>query len=240
MKHTKFIDSSMALILHIETSTEVCSVSLSEDGELLAYREDDKDKSHASKLTPFVDSVLKEKSVNIRDLAAVCVSEGPGSYTGLRIGVSVAKGLCYGLNIPLIAVSSIKAMALTCINKTDNPDRFLFCPLMDARRMEVYTALYDGKLNALEDIHARVIDDDSFEEYLSQKKIIFFGNGADKCKQTISSSNAIFNDEIRCSAVSMVGLSHESYKAKKFKDVAYFEPYYLKNFVATKPKRNIF
>lgn len=239
MQRTKFHDPPMAIILNIETSTEVCSVALSKDGELLTYREDDKDKSHASKLTPFIDSVLKEKSVNIEELSAVCVSEGPGSYTGLRIGISVAKGLCFGLRTPLIAVSSIKAMALACINKTDNPDRFLFCPLMDARRMEVYTAIYDDKLNVIEDIHARVIDDASFEEFLSKKNVIFFGNGADKCKQIISSSKAIFDDEIRCSAVSMVELSHESYKAKNFKDLAYFEPYYLKDFVATKPKRNI-
>ena len=175
----------MAKILNIETSTEVCSLALSENGAVLAYREDDKDKSHASKLTPFIDTVLNETSTDIKAISAICVSEGPGSYTGLRIGVSVAKGLCFGVDIPLIAVSSLKAMASACINNTDNPGDFLFCPLMDARRMEVYTAMYDGKLQTVEDIHARSVDETTFEECLSKQNVIFFGNGADKCKEVI-------------------------------------------------------
>lgn len=229
----------MAIILNIETSTEVCSVALSNEGRVISFREDDKEKLHASRLTPFIEEVLTEAGVKIQDLSAICVSEGPGSYTGLRIGVSVAKGLCFGLNIPLMAISSLKAMAQACVQNTPNPDDYLFCPLIDARRMEVYTSLYDSKLNTIEKIHARIIDQNSFQDILQSAKVVFFGNGAPKCKEVTHSSNAKFDLEIRCSAVYMAGLADEAFKNKTFKNVAYFEPYYLKDFVATKPKQKI-
>lgn len=229
----------MALILNIESSTEVCSVAVARDGAVLAYREDRHEKSHSTKLTVFVQETLQEISAEITELSAVSVSEGPGSYTGLRIGVSVAKGLCYGLNIPLIAINPLKAMALGCIKKHQPDDGILFCPMMDARRMEVYTAIYDKDLQTTNDVSAMIINERSFEDMLTERKMLFFGNGADKCRSVIQSPNAVFDNDIRCSAVYMAPLANDAYVNQDFKDVAYFEPYYLKDFIATKPKSKI-
>jgi tRNA threonylcarbamoyladenosine biosynthesis protein TsaB len=229
----------MALILNIETSTDICSVSIARDGVTMAHRDDNQEKSHASNLTRFIDDILSETSVGMNQLDAVSVSEGPGSYTGLRIGVSVAKGICYALDIPLIAISSLQAMTYAVIQETENAPVYLYCPMMDARRMEVYTALYDNTLKPLRQTYALVIDEQAFHDTLKDNKIKFFGNGADKGQHVIVSPNAVFIEGIECSALYMAELSNKAYIDKNFKDVAYFEPYYLKDFIATKPKRKI-
>ncbi len=228
----------MALILNIETSTEVCSVTISENGELLHKKEILEGLSHSELLTVFIEELLAENNLKLNQLDAVAVSKGPGSYTGLRIGVSVAKGLCYGLEIPLIAVNSLETMGThAALNSTGN---MLFCPMIDARRMEVYTALYNSKGEEIKPVSAEIIEEDFLAEYLNNNKILFFGNGAEKCKTKIKDKNAIFNGPQKTSAQFMQKLTDEKYNKKEFEDVAYFEPFYLKNFVATIPKNKIF
>ncbi len=227
----------MAVILNIETSTEVCSVTISKNGELLYKKETLEGLSHSELLTVFIEDLLTENSLNLSELDAVAVSKGPGSYTGLRIGVSVAKGLCYGLEIPLIAVNSLETMATyTALNSTEN---MLFCPMIDARRMEVYTALYSTKGEEIKPISAEIIEEDFLAEYLNNNKILFFGNGAEKCKTKITHPNATFDGPQKTSAQFMQKLTEEKYNKKEFEDIAYFEPFYLKNFVATIPKNKI-
>jgi len=227
----------MALILNIETSTEVCSITISKNGELLYKRETLEGLSHSELLTVFIEELLAENNLKLNQLDAVAVSKGPGSYTGLRIGVSVAKGLCYGLEIPLIAVNSLETMGIyTALNSTEN---MLFCPMIDARRMEVYTALYNSKGEELNPVSAEIIEENFLADYLEDNKIMFFGNGAEKCKAQITHSNAIFEGPQKTSAQFMQKLTQEKYNKKEFEDVAYFEPFYLKNFVATIPKNKL-
>lgn len=224
----------MSLILGIETATKICSVALSGNGKLLALKEEGGAYSHSEKLTVFIQEILKQAGKSLKDLDAVAVSKGPGSYTGLRIGVSAAKGLCYGLDIPLISVSTLKAMAL---NKS-LPKKVLYCPMIDARRMEVYTALFDENNIEVEPISAKIIDEDSFAEELKEHQIIFFGDGADKCKETLGGNpNAIFSDKGLPSAEFVNQIALEKFSKQDFEDVAYFEPFYLKDFVATTPKK---
>ncbi len=236
----------MALILNIETSTAVCSVSLGKDGELLAYKENKEGMKHATHLTVFIDAILKENQLTPNDLDAVAVSMGPGSYTGLRIGVSTAKGLCYGSSLPLIAVSTLQAMTApllkneALLSQLGNPEACIFCPMIDARRMEVYTAFYSHKNEEMREISAEIIDENSFAEDLKKNEIVFFGDGSSKCQSSLQSSNAIFVSDITPTAVGMVQLAEVKYQAGTFEDVAYFEPFYLKDFVATTPKKNIF
>ena len=236
----------MALILNIETSTAVCSVSLGKDGELIAYKENKEGMNHATHLTVFIDSILKENSLTPNDLDAVAVSMGPGSYTGLRIGVSTAKGLCYGSNLPLIAISTLQAMTAPLLNnkaiisQLGDPETSVFCPMIDARRMEVYTAFYSYKNEQIREVAAEIIDEDSFSPDLEKSEIVFFGDGSSKCQSSLQSSNAIFVDDITPTAIGMIELSEAKFKAEAFEDVAYFEPFYLKDFVATTPKKNIF
>jgi len=228
----------MALILNIETATEICSVTLAEKGKLIALKEDSESR-HAKILTVLIDEIYKENGIPMRQTEAVGVSMGPGSYTGLRIGVSVAKGIAYAANIPLIAVSTLQSMAFG-ISKTNQFDKETwFCPMIDARRMEVYTALYDSSNQIKREIAAEIIDEHSFQDILSVRKIVFLGNGAEKCKNLIQSPNAIFHDKTFCSAGNMTELSFTSFEKKQFVDVAYFEPYYLKDFVATIAKNNV-
>ncbi len=185
----------MALILTLETSTDICSAALSKDGQLLCYRENSEGFSHAALLAVFVDEVLKEANVTANQLSAVCVSKGPGSYTGLRIGVSTAKGLCYALNIPLIAIDSLFAMCYGAKQEAKGlvgDANFLLCPMIDARRMEVYCAFYDEALTQRDPVKAVVVDSTSFESTLEKSKVIFFGNGAAKCKEAINHPNALF------------------------------------------------
>ena len=233
----------MALILTIETSTKVCSVCLSQDGLHIAAKELYEANSHATHLTVFIDELFEKTKFALNDLDAIAVSSGPGSYTGLRIGVSVAKGLCYGLNIPLIAITSLEALAyagLKCeeIEEVAN-DKMLFCPMIDARRMEVYTTLYDSHMNRVTPITAEIIDETSFQKELASHKIIFLGDGAEKCKEFITGPNAIFVANKAPLASNMVAVSFKKFTAKQFEDVAYFEPFYLKDFVATTPKKKI-
>lgn len=227
----------MSLILGIETSTKICSVAISRGNELLALEEAGGEYSHAEKLTDFIQKVLNRTNLVLKDMDAVAVSKGPGSYTGLRIGVSVAKGLCYSLDKPLIAVDTLQAMAKNVAAQTGD-ENTLFCPMIDARRMEVYTALYDINNKIIASITAKIIDEHAFATALSQHKIVFFGDGATKCKEVLAvHPNALFFDEGLPSAqfINTIGLVH--YQAKRWEDVAYFEPYYLKDFLATTPKK---
>jgi tRNA threonylcarbamoyladenosine biosynthesis protein TsaB len=234
----------MALILNIETATEVCSVALADENGLIDYRENIEGKSHAALLTTFVLDILQLNRILPSNLDAIAVSSGPGSYTGLRIGVSATKGICYGTNKPLLSVSTLKSMAYGFINQllpeqVNDFKNAWFCPMIDARRSEVYTSLFDSLGNAQTDINAKIINEESFELILDKRKIIFFGNGSDKCKNILHHENAIFQTGFLASAKNMIKLSQEEFAKQNFKDVAYFEPYYLKDFVATIPKNKI-
>ena len=236
----------MALILNIETSTEVCSVSLAKEGETLFSRESSDGLNHSQLLTVFIEDLFKENKVEFNQLDAVAVSKGPGSYTGLRIGVSVAKGMCFGLNIPLISIGSLSSMAdevSSHMQKYFTPgkdEKVLICPMIDARRMEVYTALYNDNGETIVPVTAEIIDENSFIEHLTGHKLLFFGNGADKCRTKITHPNAVFAGPDKTSARFMQKLSERKYNMRQFEDVAYFEPFYLKDFVATIPKNKIF
>ncbi len=251
----------MALILNIETATTVCSVSLAKDGRLISLKEQNGDYSHAENLTLFIEDVCKQANVNLFQVDAIAISKGPGSYTGLRIGVSTAKGLCYSLDKPLIALDTLKYLSIAVSSRdvtvSSNEEKSsrnvtlsgvegrnfdgritsLFCPMLDARRMEVYCAIYDSDGNVLKETAAEIIDEHSFSDVLKTNKVIFFGDGASKCKEIFSkNSNAVFIDDIVPSAKDMVTLSEKAYNEKQFEDVAYFEPFYLKDFVAGKKK----
>lgn len=234
----------MAVILCIETSTEVCSVALSADGKLLVEREDKSGKNHATLLTRFVEEVMAEKKFQFSQLDAIAVSGGPGSYTGLRIGVSTAKGLCYASGKQMLAIPSLEAMAHYLINgkavEGIDKEKALFCPMIDARRMEVYAAIYNFRMERVREIQADIIDHLSFADFLQNQKVLFFGNGADKCRTTIQHPNALFIDHISTAARYMAGPAEAAFRAGNFVDVAYYEPFYLKDFVATIPTKNIF
>ena len=228
----------MAKILQIETATQVCSVALSIDGETVYTKEEIGQNLHASNLTLFVDEVIKSSHFTYNDLDAIAVSKGPGSYTGLRIGVSTAKGLCYALEKPLIAVETLEMMANGFI--TENPTYAgLICPMIDARRMEVYSAVFDSNLNVLEPTSAKIIDENSYVELLQKNEITFLGDGAAKCKDTLNHQNALFNDKNFNSAKYISGLAYQAFQVQNFEDVAYFEPFYLKDFVVTQPKKKV-
>lgn len=237
----------MALILNLETATTVCSVSLAKDGVLLALKELNGDYSHAENLTLFIEDVLHQVEVNISALDAIAVSKGPGSYTGLRIGVSSAKGLCYALGKPLIAISTLQHLALsvssgrTALKILESELQFpLFCPMIDARRMEVYCAIFDSGNKEIQPIAAEIIEENSFSNILKSNHLIFFGDGAAKCKVLFSSNkNAFFIDDIVPSAQDMIVLSEQAFNNGRFEDVAYFEPFYLKDFVAGKKKGDL-
>ena len=234
----------MAKIIILESSTEVCSAALSNDGRLIALKEDKSGQNHARLLTVFVEQLLAENAILANEIDAVAVSMGPGSYTGLRIGVSAAKGFCYAQQVPLIAISTLKAMAQKVISdyaaagQASGKGR-LFCPMIDARRMEVYTCLLDENGDELEPVSAKIITDESFHDELQQNEIVFFGNGAMKCQSKIGHEKAVFLDNMGASAAWMCQLAEEAYTKKQFEDVAYFEPFYLKDFVATAPKNNV-
>lgn len=230
----------MSLILNIETATEICSVSLAKEGKLIALKEHKEGLQHARLLTVYIEEIFNENGVSIKELNAVAVSKGPGSYTGLRIGVSAAKGIAYAGNIPLIAISTLQAMAHGIAANSNFHENTWLCPMIDARRMEVYSAFFDLGNKQQKEISADIIDENSYAEILSQHQVVFFGNGAQKCKNAIQSPNAQFIDNTLCSAENMVKLSYEAFKNNHFEDVAYFEPFYLKDFIATIPRKNIF
>ncbi|MBK8599554.1 MAG: tRNA (adenosine(37)-N6)-threonylcarbamoyltransferase complex dimerization subunit type 1 TsaB [Flavobacterium sp.] len=224
----------MALILNIETATKNCSVSLSDKGNIINYREiAEQGYSHAEKLHVFIEEVLLEASVQFSDLKAVAVSQGPGSYTGLRIGVSAAKGLCYALNIPMIALDTLSVLAHQIQVKQG-----LIIPMIDARRMEVYSAIFDSQYQKIMETQAEIITEESFNAY--DETIYFLGDSTTKCKEVLKRSNYIFMEEIVYpSSKDMAKLSYEKYQENDFVDVAYFEPLYLKDFVATTPKSKL-
>lgn len=228
----------MSCILNIETSTEVCSVAVSQDGANIFHIEDLEGPSHAAKLGTFVDEALSFTDNHAIPFDAVAVSCGPGSYTGLRIGVSMAKGICYARNLHLLAVPTLEILCVPLLlGNEELPEDALLCPMIDARRMEVYTAVYDRALKPVVDTCAKVIDESSFAELLEQHPVYFFGNGASKCRGCIEHPNAHFVDGILPLAKNMCPLSEKAHVREEFKDVAYFEPFYLKEFVATKSKK---
>ena len=224
----------MGLILNLETATTVCSVALAKDGQLLSMEEVNGDYTHAENLNLFIEKVLQKTGLSLAALDAVSISKGPGSYTGLRIGVSTAKGLCFSLNKPLIAINTLEHSAHACAQQHGDKDT-LFCPMIDARRMEVYCAIFNKENKLVSPTTAAIIDEHSFEAMLQKQKIYFFGDGAEKCKTSLAAqSNAVFVDQFFPSAKNMTALSENAFQNKQFEDVAYFEPFYLKDFIAGK------
>ena len=224
-------------ILHIETSTNVCSVALSENSICLFSKSNADGMNHAALLSVFIAEALEVLKPENKKLDAVAVSSGPGSYTGLRIGVSTAKGLCYGYGIPLIAVSTLEVLTAEALKLMDNADNALFCSMIDARRMEVYAAFYNSEGDIKREISADIIDSDSYAEILANQPVYFFGNGAEKCKTTLTHSNAHFIDNLVPLADNMISFAEKAYYENKFVDVAYFEPFYLKEFQTTISKK---
>ncbi len=261
----------MERIILIETSTNLCSAALAEDGKIVCYRESAENHSHASLTAVFIDEILKERGCTLKDCSAVCVSEGPGSYTGLRVGVSTAKGLCFGAGIPLLGVGTLEVLVnqalkfcgeggtpsageesglpaenrLSSSSRTDGsvlpgdgvPKHIV--PMLDARRMEVYTAVFDGNGGRLSPTEAKVIDEGSFGDILEQGPVLFIGDGAGKCEGAITHPNAHFLQTYP-KASAMLEPAVRELKAKRFRDVAYFEPFYLKDFVATVSRKKLF
>jgi tRNA threonylcarbamoyladenosine biosynthesis protein TsaB len=234
----------MALILIIETSTEVCSIALTKDGKLIDLIESEEGQNHAQLVSVFAQDLLSRNNIKPEELNAVAVSRGPGSYTGLRIGVSTAKGICFASHIPLIAIGTLESMArYVALNRTqygiNENTPALFCPMIDARRMEVYSMLIDEEGKVLKPISAKIIDESFLASELIEKQVVFFGNGSAKCRKVLTSSNAVFILDIKASASHLCELAWKAYNNNQFEDVAYFEPFYLKDFVATVTKKNV-
>lgn len=234
----------MAAILIIETSTEVCSVALTIDGTLIDTIESKEGQNHARLVTVFTEDLLNRNNIKPEELVAVAVSKGPGSYTGLRIGVSTAKGICYARHIPLIAIGTLEALAQHVIKNRKfynilKGKPTLFCPMIDARRMEVFSMLYSEDTSVVKQITAVIVDEAFLTEELIKNQVVFFGNGSEKCRQVLKSPNALFVSDLDASAKYMCELAWKLYSKNEFEDVAYFEPFYLKDFVATVSKKNI-
>lgn len=222
----------MPVVLSLETSTDVCSVALHDGEQLLAQDEIHEPQAHASRLAPLIDSVTRKAGVALKTIDAVAVSKGPGSYTGLRIGASTAKGLCYALDVPLIAIGTLELLAFQ--GNARNPSHASLCPMIDARRMEVYCMVADHHLNIILPVSAMVIDEHSFTELLDGGRVLFFGNGSGKCRDIIRHPNAIFLDGIFPGAGSLGLLAARKYREREFEDLVQFKPFYLKEFVAKK------
>ena len=228
------------MILHIETSTDVCSVALSNRQEILFKKADYNGMNHAALLNGFIQEALETTQTDKKALKAVSVSSGPGSYTGLRIGVSTAKGLCYGLDIPLIAISTLEILALPVMKQIGNEEENLFCPMIDARRMEVYCQLFDAQVHPLTEVMAHELTEESFrEERTAPEGLLVFGNGSGKCRELFKEPNVHFV-EVVPSARGLVKPAFEAFRSGKFEDTAYFEPFYLKNFVVKPSSKKIF
>jgi len=229
------------ILLHIETSTNVCSVALSEDTSCLFFKSNVDGMNHAALLSVFIAEAMEVLKLTDKKLDAVAVSSGPGSYTGLRIGVSTAKGLCYGYGIPLISVSTLEVLTVQALHLVPDKEDALFCPMIDARRMEVYAAFYNGQGVLQREISADIITPDSYAEQLENHPVYFFGNGADKCKSTLTHPNARFIDQLVPLAENMIAFGVKAFTEKQFADTAYFEPFYLKEFQTTakSPKKLI-
>ena len=220
----------MSIILNIETATKNCSVSIADKGKILAIKElNNGNYSHAEVLHPFIVDILREANITSNHIDAVAVSKGPGSYTGLRIGVSAAKGLCFAFDKPLISIDT-----LTSLSHSIAIDNGFIVPMIDARRMEVYAAVFNEKNQLIREIKADIIEESSFSEYLKIGKVYFLGDGSQKCKETILHENAIFVDDKFPSAKEMAQLSYDKYKKNDIENVAYFEPFYLKDFLLVK------
>jgi len=224
------------MILCIESATTVCSVALCSGDSVVGLKESTEEKSHAALLTVFIEEILKSTGTETASLDAVAVSKGPGSYTGLRIGVSTAKGIAYAADIPLIAVSTTELMYH---GGRELGEYDFYCPMIDARRMEVYTSVYDRDGNEIKDISAEIIGKDSFREILDRGSMLFFGDGAGKCEDLINHPSAFFDQSFRISSSYMCKPSYKALVNKTFEDIAYFEPFYLKDFIATIPRKNI-
>lgn len=229
----------MPKILSIETGTAICSVALSKGNNLVALRESCENIAHSSKLSIFINELLEQENLCVADLDAITVSEGPGSYTGIRIGVSTAKGLCFGADKPLIAVGSLLSLVNIAIEEMKPDPKTILCPMIDARRMEVYTALFNSNAEMFSSVFAQIVDENTYSELLKTNTVLFFGDGADKCKTVINSPNAIFAD-IKASARGMIAAAVKKFTNSDFVDIAYFEPFYLKDFVATTSKKKVF
>lgn len=237
---------SEPLILHIETATDICSVTVSQGEEILALVESGAERSHATLLNRFIREACSDAGKELKQMDAIAVSKGPGSYTGLRIGVSTAKGLAYALNKPLLSCGTIESMAHLAAQHPElkDPikkygDNLLLSPMLDARRMEVYTAFFLSNCDMIRDVTAEIIDENSFVELLDKHQICFFGNGAAKCREFITHSNAFFIEDLNPSSAAMLKPVLRRFQHSEFEDVAYFEPFYLKDFVATKPRKKI-
>ena len=233
----------MSLILCIETGTDICSVGIARDGELMSLRESDQGRDHAKQVAVFVDELLRETGVKPDELDAVAVGMGPGSYTGLRIGVSFAKGLCYGLNIPLLAVGSLEALTDVAIKdyeagiiQVEGWDEAFLCPMADARRMEVYTQIFNSRCESQSEVSAEIITEESFSQWRAKGKLVIFGNGAAKCQEMLP--DAIYID-VAPSARGLTRIAHQLFEAGKTVDIAYFEPFYLKDFVVIPSKKKL-
>lgn len=231
----------MALILSIETSTQMCSASLSRDGEVILSKQHFDGYSHASHLTVLIESLIAEAGTGLAAIDAMAVSSGPGSYTGLRIGISTAKGICYALNKPMIAINSLEVLAwqMQQIQGLATSPSSWLCPMIDARRMEVYTSFFDLEMHSQSEIVAEIITEQSFLNILDTRQVIFAGNGADKCTETIIHPNAVFIANCNPLAHDMAKPAFKAYQSGRFEDVAYMEPFYLKDFVATTPKNKV-
>jgi universal bacterial protein YeaZ len=231
------------MIICLETATNLCSVALCDSAGVISLRESNESKSHASLLTVFIEEILREHGIRARDLDAVAVSKGPGSFTGLRIGVSVAKGIAYGASIPLIGIETTLSMfwgiTISKYFRSESDVNSLFCPMLDARRMEVYYAIYDSVGTKIKDISAEIITKDTFAYIPESQKIIFFGDGAIKCREVINHKNALFASDYLISASHMHNPVFQAVKNHRYEDVAYFEPLYLKDFITSKPRKNI-
>ena len=226
------------LHLHIETSTVTCSVAVSQDGQNIFTKEEQQGPSHNVLLGVFIDEALSFADSHGIPLDAVAVSRGPGSYTGLRVGVSMAKGVCYGRDVPLIGLPTLEIECVPVLLYHDElPEDALLCPMIDARRMEVYAGIYDRALRPVRPVQADIVEADTYNEYLERGPVCFFGEGADKCRETITHPNAIFVKDIRPTASMMFPLAEKAMAQQRFENVAYFEPFYLKEFIAGKPKR---
>ena len=232
----------MALLLSLETSTQACSAAVHKDGVLLASREIQTPRSAAAQLAVIVHEVVSEAKFKMADLQGIVVASGPGSYTGLRIGVATAKGLCYALNIPLISVNTLQLMAYqgkdylkANLSRTEQENEILLCPMIDARRMEVYCLIQDFNLNEIEPTQAKIIDEQSFKNYFQNRVIYFLGEGAEKCKEIIHHGSARFVPQLTPQAASLGELGYLKWKQSEFEDVVTFEPFYLKDFLIRKP-----
>ena len=228
-------EKDLSFILHIETSTKNCSVSIAKSGELISLKEINNGAySHSEMLHPLIKEALLESKLTIKEIEAIAVGKGPGSYTGLRIGISAAKGLCFANDIPLISINSLEILA-----HSTTIDKGYIIPRIDARRMEVYSAIYDESYTLIRETKADIIDEHSFYDELQNHTVYFLGDGTEKCKETIVHKNAVFIKNAFPSAKEMTQLSYDKYKENKTEDIAYFEPFYLKNFVATQEKKKI-